>query len=601
MVEIKVGGVGNAGLTRSVDATFLNGGDESLFEAVAEHGNAVFGAVGEAGEGDFRSFAEADDAGDVLSAGAALALVRSAEDERLKTRAAAGVEHSNALGRVEFVAGEAEQMAADGLDVDGDFAGGLNRVRVETNSGFGGDFADLLDGLDDARFVVGHHDADEFGVRLERAVDVEGVNDSEGRNGEDGDVDAALAGLLRGVQDGGVLDGGDDEVVAGTQDAEEGGVVALGAAGGEDDFGGAAVEERGDLLAGALDGGAGVLAVLMDGGGVAEGVDKEGPHGVQHLGEQRGGGVGVHVDAAHRFILAGVGGRRATEDSLDSSAEIQAKLRAGSDSPTPSTRCGRWGPRFRLTRSSPRNAVYAKVNNGLRNMRALVVEDEARVAENIAAALRESAGLAVDVARSGPEGVEFGEQSNYDLIVLDLMLPGLGGAGVLKAIRARGQTAPVLVLTAVAEKASVVSLLNAGADDYLAKPFDLGELLARAKALIRRGKGVSHPKIQVAELTIDTIEKTVTLAGRPVELSPTEYRALEYLSHRPRAVVSKQVLLEHLYDYNWEHHSNVIEAHISNLRRKLNRGGAGSDGGPWIETLRGRGYRLIAATRSGNP
>jgi DNA-binding response OmpR family regulator len=222
-------------------------------------------------------------------------------------------------------------------------------------------------------------------------------------------------------------------------------------------------------------------------------------------------------------------------------------------------------------------------------MRALVVEDEARVAENIAAALRESAGLAVDVAPSGPDGVELGRRPNYDLIVLDLMLPGLDGLGVLKAIRARGQTAPVLVLTAVGEKPSIVNLLNAGADDYLAKPFDLGELLARVKALIRRGKGVSHPKIEVADLVIDTLEKTVTVAGRTVELSPTEYRALEYLSHRPRSVISKQVLLEHLYDYNWEHHSNVIEAHISNLRRKLNR----NSDGHWIETLRGRGYRLM--------
>lgn len=223
-------------------------------------------------------------------------------------------------------------------------------------------------------------------------------------------------------------------------------------------------------------------------------------------------------------------------------------------------------------------------------MRVLVVEDEARVAENIAEALRESAGLAVDVARSGRDGIDLGQQANYDLIVLDLMLPGVSGREVLRAIRARGQTAPVLVLTAVAEKASIVSLLNAGADDYLAKPFDLGELLARVKALIRRGKGVSHPKIQVADLVIDTVEKTVTVAGQPVELSPTEYRALEYLSHRPRSVISKQVLLEHLYDYNWEHHSNVIEAHISNLRRKLNR----TSDAHWIETLRGRGYRLLA-------
>lgn len=232
-------------------------------------------------------------------------------------------------------------------------------------------------------------------------------------------------------------------------------------------------------------------------------------------------------------------------------------------------------------------------------MRVLVVEDEVRVAANIAAALRESAGLAVDVAHSGTEGVEFGRQANYDLIVLDLMLPGMGGAGVLEAIRRLGQTAPVLVLTAVTEKASVVSLLNAGADDYLAKPFDLGELLARAKALIRRGNGVSHPRIRVADLVIDTLEKTVTLGGQTVELSPTEYRALEYLSHRPRSVVSKQVLLEHLYDYNWEHHSNVIEAHISNLRRKLNRGQTGGSTA-WIETLRGRGYRLVAAAAAGD-
>ncbi|HEY1500502.1 MAG TPA: response regulator transcription factor [Acidobacteriaceae bacterium] len=228
-------------------------------------------------------------------------------------------------------------------------------------------------------------------------------------------------------------------------------------------------------------------------------------------------------------------------------------------------------------------------------MRALVVEDEARVAENIAEALRENAGVAVDVAGTGPDGVELGRQPNYDLIVLDLMLPGMDGLTVLKAIRARGQTAPVLVLTAVGEKTSIVNLLNAGADDYLGKPFDLGELLARAKALIRRGKGVSHPKIEVADLVIDTLEKTVTVAGKTVELSPTEYRALEYLSHRPRSVISKQVLLEHLYDYNWEHHSNVIEAHISNLRRKLNRDGDGH----WIETLRGRGYRLMTGVGGG--
>jgi DNA-binding response OmpR family regulator len=226
-------------------------------------------------------------------------------------------------------------------------------------------------------------------------------------------------------------------------------------------------------------------------------------------------------------------------------------------------------------------------------MRVLVVEDELRLAENIAAALREGPGYAVDIACDGLEGADLGAAGNYDLIVLDLMLPGLEGMGVLRRIRSKGQNAPVLVLTAVSGKASVIELLNAGADDYLGKPFDLGELLARAKALVRRGKGVGHPIIMIGPFTIDTLEKTVVSDGVEIELSPTEYRILEYLSHHPRSVISKERILEHLYDYNWARHSNVIEAHISNLRGKLNRVGNEQ----WIETLRGRGYRLVAPHR----
>jgi DNA-binding response OmpR family regulator len=226
-------------------------------------------------------------------------------------------------------------------------------------------------------------------------------------------------------------------------------------------------------------------------------------------------------------------------------------------------------------------------------MRVLVVEDEPRLAENIGAALREGPGYAVDIALDGVDGSNLGEAGNYDLIVLDLMLPGLDGIGVLRHIRSKGQNAPVLVLTAVSGKASVIDLLNAGADDYLGKPFDLGELLARAKALVRRGKGLGHPVITIGPFTIDTLEKTVVSEGAEIELSPTEYRILEYLIHHPRSIVSKERLLEHLYDYNWARHSNVIEAHISNLRRKLNRGGDEQ----WIETLRGRGYRLVAPHR----
>src|SRR5579875_1235547 len=223
-------------------------------------------------------------------------------------------------------------------------------------------------------------------------------------------------------------------------------------------------------------------------------------------------------------------------------------------------------------------------------MRILVIEDEERLAGNIAAAMREGPGWAVDLAHSGLAGRDLCMQTEYDLILLDLMLPVMDGLGVLRDIRGKGVATPVLVLTAVTEKGSVIELLNAGADDYLARPFDLGELLARAKALIRRGKGVSHPVIHIGALVLDTVEKSVTCHGVPIELSPTEYRVLEFLGHRPRSVVSKQTLLEHLYDYNWEHHSNVIEAHISNLRRKLNQ----REGDAWIETLRGRGYRLVA-------
>lgn len=220
-------------------------------------------------------------------------------------------------------------------------------------------------------------------------------------------------------------------------------------------------------------------------------------------------------------------------------------------------------------------------------MRVLLVEDEQRLAENIVAALRET-GLAVDHVADGEAGSHLADQGIYDAIVLDLMLPGKSGQRVLQDLRRKKLHTPVLILTAQESKESVVNLLNAGADDYLSKPFDLGELLARIKALIRRAKGVSTPVLVVSDLELNTVQQTVRRRGRVLDLSPTEYRILEYLMHRPRAVASQQELLEHLYDFDWEHHSNVIEAHISNLRRKLNVEGAE----PLIETLRHRGYRL---------
>ena len=227
----------------------------------------------------------------------------------------------------------------------------------------------------------------------------------------------------------------------------------------------------------------------------------------------------------------------------------------------------------------------------------LLIEDETRLAQNVGAAFREGPGFAVDCAEDGEVGIDLAANLCYDLIVLDLMLPVIDGMTVLKRLRSRRDTTPVLVLTAQGGgPQSIVELLNAGADDYLSKPFDLGELIARAKALVRRAKGLADATLRVADIELSTVDQTVRRAGEEIELSPTEYRILEYLMHRPRVVVSKREMLEHLYDYNWEHHSNVIEAHVSNLRRKLD----GAKGQPSIETLRGRGYRLLAGADSKN-
>jgi two-component system response regulator PhoP len=221
-------------------------------------------------------------------------------------------------------------------------------------------------------------------------------------------------------------------------------------------------------------------------------------------------------------------------------------------------------------------------------MRVLIVEDERRLAENIARSLRESASYAVDVALDGEDGLYMAQSNPYDLVVLDLMLPKVDGLTLLKRLRAGGAETPVLVLTARDDKESVIALLNAGADDYVAKPFDLGELLARAKALIRRGKGQSAPILKFGDIEISTADLTVRRQGELVTLTAMEYRVLEYLAHRPGAVVSKTELLEHLYDFNWERFSNVIEVYISGLRRKLEDGSENK----LIHTLRGQGYML---------
>ncbi len=224
-------------------------------------------------------------------------------------------------------------------------------------------------------------------------------------------------------------------------------------------------------------------------------------------------------------------------------------------------------------------------------MRVLIIEDEQRLAGNMAEALRDGCKFAVDIASDGEEGLFMAAGNGYDVVLLDLMLPKLPGASLLQQLRRKGVKTPVLVLTARQESESVIRLLNAGADDYLSKPFDLGELIARTKALIRRSQGHATPRLSLADLELDTVAGTVRRAGREVSLTPMEYRVLEYLMHRAGALVSKTELLEHLYDYNWEKFSNVIEVYIAGLRRKVDADAAIK----LIHTVRGRGYVLREA------
>lgn len=206
---------------------------------------------------------------------------------------------------------------------------------------------------------------------------------------------------------------------------------------------------------------------------------------------------------------------------------------------------------------------------------------------NVSRALNESAGYATDCAADGAEGLYLAQSNPYDLVILDLMLPKISGQSLLKQLRDSGSNVPILVLTARDDKETIVCVLNAGADDYVCKPFDLGELIARSKALIRRGKGEGAVIVRIGDVEINTSDQIVLVRGKIVSLTGMEYRVAEYLAYRRGAVVTKTELLEHLYDFNWERFSNVIEVYISGLRRKLGNGNR-----KIIHTIRGHGYTL---------
>ncbi len=217
-------------------------------------------------------------------------------------------------------------------------------------------------------------------------------------------------------------------------------------------------------------------------------------------------------------------------------------------------------------------------------MKILVVEDEEDLLQVIATALRES-GFSVDLAADGAEGLAKAQGNDYDAVVLDIMLPKLDGYGVLSQLRENKLT-PVLMLTARDAVADRVEGLNRGADDYLTKPFELDELVARLRALIRRSVGSPSPIIELGEVTIDTAARTVNLAGEPIELSAKEYSLLELLAFHRGRLVTRTMIYEHIYGEEDDTLSNVVDVYVSNLRRKL-----GSD---LIETRRGQGYIIRA-------
>ena len=190
----------------------------------------------------------------------------------------------------------------------------------------------------------------------------------------------------------------------------------------------------------------------------------------------------------------------------------------------------------------------------------LVVDDARDIREPLVRYLRES-GYRASAADGAQAARRLMRTSAIDLVILDIMMPGEDGLSLCRSIR-ENSGIPVIILTARGDELDRIVGLEVGADDYVSKPFDLGEFLARAKALVRRGKGQRSPVLSVADLQLNTVERTVRRGQKEIALVPMEYRVLEYLAHRPRAVISKSELLEHLYDYNWEKFSNVIEVYI---------------------------------------
>ena len=221
-------------------------------------------------------------------------------------------------------------------------------------------------------------------------------------------------------------------------------------------------------------------------------------------------------------------------------------------------------------------------------MQILLIEDDARVADHVARGLRE-AGHLVELAREGREGLLKAAADHYDAIILDRMLPQVDGLKILQTIRATGDGTPVLILSALGDVDERVKGLRSGGDDYLAKPFALSELIARVEVLGRRGPAIAETtRLAVGDLTVDLLSHTVTRAGCRIELTQREFRILEYLIRNEGRVVTRSMLLEQVWDYNFDPQTNIVDQHVSRLRQKIDR----DFPTPLIQTVRGTGYMV---------
>ena len=224
-------------------------------------------------------------------------------------------------------------------------------------------------------------------------------------------------------------------------------------------------------------------------------------------------------------------------------------------------------------------------------MRVLVIEDDPATADYIARGLAQE-GHAADIARNGKDGLFLAMSDSFDVIVTDRMLPGPDGLAIIRTLRASSVATPVLVLTALGEVERRVEGLDAGADDYLAKPFAFSELYARLRALARRGTPAEAEQtgLEVGGLRMDLLRRTVSRDGAVIDLLPTEWRLLEYMMRHPGQVLTRTMLLERVWDFAFDPTTNVVDVHVSRLRRKLE----GAGGQTLIRTVRGAGYVLDA-------